>query len=49
MQNWTWGNDYRPGTAADNLIYTRQQLASYWTIKAWGLDGGTTNRNSPQR
>jgi len=26
MQNWTWGNDYRPGTAADNLIYTRNQL-----------------------
>ncbi|OWY64421.1 FAD-dependent oxidoreductase [cyanobacterium TDX16] len=26
MQNWTWGNDYRPGTAADNLIYTRAQL-----------------------
>lgn len=26
MQNWTWGNDYRPGTAKDNLIYTREQL-----------------------
>jgi FAD dependent oxidoreductase len=26
MQNWTWGNDYRPGTAADNLIYTQNQL-----------------------
>lgn len=26
MQNWTWGNDYRPGTAQDNLIYTREQL-----------------------
>lgn len=26
MQNWTWGNDYRPGTAADNLIYSRNQL-----------------------
>ncbi|PSM49475.1 FAD-dependent oxidoreductase [Chroococcidiopsis sp. CCALA 051] len=26
MQNWTWGNDYRPGTAVDNLIYTRAQL-----------------------
>jgi hypothetical protein len=26
MQNWTWGNDYRPGTAEDNLIYTRNQL-----------------------
>ncbi len=28
MQNWTWGNDYRPGTAADNLILTREQLQS---------------------
>lgn len=26
MQNWTWGNDYRPGTSKDNLIYTKQQL-----------------------
>jgi hypothetical protein len=26
MQNWVWGNDYRPGTAQDNLIYSRQQL-----------------------
>jgi hypothetical protein len=26
MQNWTWGNDYRPGTAADNLVLTRDQL-----------------------
>ena len=26
MQNWTWGNDYRPGTSQDNLIYTREQL-----------------------
>jgi hypothetical protein len=26
MQNWVWGNDYRPGTAQDNLIYTREQL-----------------------
>ncbi len=26
MQNWTWGNDYRPGTATDNFIYTRSQL-----------------------
>jgi len=22
MQNWTWGNDYRPGTSKDNLIGT---------------------------
>jgi FAD dependent oxidoreductase len=26
MQNWIWGNDYRPGTSKDNLIYTRDQL-----------------------
>ncbi|MBM0742883.1 FAD-dependent oxidoreductase [Phormidium sp. CLA17] len=26
MQNWTWGNDYRPGTEQDNLIYSREQL-----------------------
>ncbi|MFM7450108.1 MAG: FAD-dependent oxidoreductase [Leptolyngbyaceae cyanobacterium] len=26
MQNWTWGNDYRPGTSKDNLIYSREQL-----------------------
>ncbi|NET49431.1 MAG: FAD-dependent oxidoreductase [Merismopedia sp. SIO2A8] len=26
MQNWVWGNDYRPGTAVDNLVYSRQQL-----------------------
>jgi hypothetical protein len=26
MQNWTWGNDYRPGTATDNLILTPEQL-----------------------
>jgi hypothetical protein len=26
MQNWVWGNDYRPGTSQDNLIYTRDQL-----------------------
>jgi FAD dependent oxidoreductase len=26
MQNWTWGNDYRPGTEKDNLILTHDQL-----------------------
>jgi hypothetical protein len=26
MQNWTWGNDYRPGTNLDNLILTHDQL-----------------------
>jgi hypothetical protein len=37
MQNWTWGNDYRPGTAEDNLIYTRQQLEELGQLEpdAW--------------
>ncbi|MGF1515868.1 MAG: FAD-dependent oxidoreductase [Elainellaceae cyanobacterium] len=26
MQNWVWGNDYRPGTEEDNLVYSREQL-----------------------
>ncbi len=29
MQNWTWGNDYRPGTAQDNLYPSA--VASDWT------------------
>ncbi|OUL28141.1 FAD-binding protein [Nostoc sp. T09] len=40
MQNWTWGNDYRPGTAADNLIYTRQQLGSTGQLQPGGWMGG---------
>ncbi|MBD2356844.1 FAD-dependent oxidoreductase [Tolypothrix sp. FACHB-123] len=40
MQNWTWGNDYRPGTAADNLIYTRQQLQSSGQLQPGGWMGG---------
>ncbi|BAY90889.1 MULTISPECIES: FAD-dependent oxidoreductase [unclassified Tolypothrix] len=40
MQNWTWGNDYRPGTAADNLIYTRQQLESTGQLQPGGWMGG---------
>ncbi|MCC5638467.1 FAD-dependent oxidoreductase [Nostoc sp. CHAB 5844] len=40
MQNWTWGNDYRPGTANDNLIYTRQQLQSTGQLKPGGWTGG---------
>jgi FAD dependent oxidoreductase len=40
MQNWTWGNDYRPGTAADNLIYTRQQLQSTGQLQPGGWMGG---------
>ncbi|HLO85720.1 MAG TPA: FAD-dependent oxidoreductase, partial [Nostocaceae cyanobacterium] len=40
MQNWTWGNDYRPGTAQDNLIYTRQQLEATGQLKPGGWMGG---------
>ena len=40
MQNWTWGNDYRPGTAADNLIYTRQQLQNSGQLKPGNWQGG---------
>ena len=40
MQNWTWGNDYRPGTAKDNLIYTRRQLQSSGQLEPGGWKGG---------
>jgi hypothetical protein len=40
MQNWTWGNDYRPGTSQDNLIYTRQQLEATGQLKPGGWMGG---------
>ncbi|MEM1281137.1 MAG: FAD-dependent oxidoreductase, partial [Cyanobacteria bacterium P01_H01_bin.152] len=40
MQNWTWGNDYRPGTAADNLIYTRRQLQDLGQLEPGGWLGG---------
>lgn len=40
MQNWTWGNDYRPGTSQDNLIYTRQQLQSSGQLVPGGWKGG---------
>jgi hypothetical protein len=40
MQNWTWGNDYRPGTAKDNLIYTRRQLKELGQLKPNGWMGG---------
>jgi hypothetical protein len=40
MQNWTWGNDYRPGTAADNLVYTRNQLQSTGQLQPGGWLGG---------
>lgn len=40
MQNWTWGNDYRPGTAADNLILTRNQLQQTGQLEPNGWMGG---------
>jgi hypothetical protein len=40
MQNWTWGNDYRPGTAKDNLIYTREQLLAQGQLSPGGWEGG---------
>ena len=40
MQNWTWGNDYRPGTSKDNLIYTHQQLRSTGQLQPGGWLGG---------
>jgi hypothetical protein len=40
MQNWTWGNDYRPGTEADNLIYTREQLQATGQLQPGGWMGG---------
>jgi hypothetical protein len=40
MQNWTWGNDYRPGTAQDNLIYDRDQLQQRGELNLGGWMGG---------
>jgi hypothetical protein len=40
MQNWTWGNDYRPGTPQDNFIYTRQQLQEMGQLSPGGWMGG---------
>ncbi|MEP0913670.1 FAD-dependent oxidoreductase [Leptolyngbya sp. GB1-A1] len=40
MQNWTWGNDYRPGTAADNLILSRDQLQQIGQLQPGGWMGG---------
>ncbi|MEM9153754.1 MAG: FAD-dependent oxidoreductase, partial [Cyanobacteria bacterium P01_F01_bin.33] len=40
MQNWTWGNDYRPGTEEDNLIYTREQLEARGELEPGGWMGG---------
>ncbi|MGB3790973.1 MAG: FAD-dependent oxidoreductase [Phormidesmis sp.] len=40
MQNWTWGNDYRPGTANDNLIFSADQLAATGQLEPGGWLGG---------
>jgi hypothetical protein len=40
MQNWTWGNDYRPGTAQDNLVYSREQLQATGQLNPGGWLGG---------
>lgn len=40
MQNWTWGNDYRPGTAEDNLIFSPEQLAATGQLQPGGWLGG---------
>ena len=40
MQNWTWGNDYRPGTERDNLVYTHEQLQSTGQLEPGGWLGG---------
>lgn len=40
MQNWTWGNDYRPGTSQDNLIYSKQQLQKMGQLNPGNWMGG---------
>lgn len=40
MQNWTWGNDYRPGNKSDNFIYTREQLAEMGQLEPGAWMGG---------
>ncbi|NUN64299.1 FAD-dependent oxidoreductase [Pseudanabaena biceps] len=40
MQNWVWGNDYRPGTDRDNLIYSREQLQQMGQLQPNGWMGG---------
>jgi FAD dependent oxidoreductase len=40
MQNWTWGNDYRPGSAQDNLILDRSQLQLGKQLEPGGWMGG---------
>jgi hypothetical protein len=40
MQNWTWGNDYRPGTSQDNHLYSRDQLLASGQLEPGGWMGG---------
>jgi FAD dependent oxidoreductase len=40
MQNWTWGNDYRPSSANDNLILDRSQLQTGGQLQPGGWMGG---------
>jgi hypothetical protein len=40
MQNWVWGNDYRPGSNQDNLVYTREQLQQSGQLASGGWLGG---------
>ncbi|HIK18110.1 MAG TPA: FAD-dependent oxidoreductase [Leptolyngbyaceae cyanobacterium M33_DOE_097] len=40
MQNWVWGNDYRPGNAVDNLVYSREQLQQAGQLAPGGWLGG---------
>ncbi|MDY7024531.1 MAG: FAD-dependent oxidoreductase, partial [Cyanobacteriota bacterium] len=40
MQNWTWGNDYRPGNPEDNFIFTRNQLQTTGQLEPGGWQGG---------
>jgi hypothetical protein len=40
MQNWGGGNDYGPGTAIDNFIYTREQLRADGQLEPGGWQGG---------
>ena len=40
MQNWTWGNDYRPGNSVDNLVLTDTQLAETGQLSPGGWFGG---------
>jgi hypothetical protein len=40
MQNWTWGNDYRPGNPEDNFIFTRNQLQAMGQLEPGKWMGG---------